>query len=273
VSIRQRTVRRVAVVPAYNEEPTVAKVLDQVYDFVDELVVVDDGSTDATRIEIETWLPGHEQARLLLHERNRGMSEAFYTAFSELRRRVQHGELDADDFVYTIDADGQHELDVLDDLQQVMIDEGLDALIVRRDLSNYPFYKRLGNGVLSAWASLWAGSRLPDVESGYRIFRAGALAHALDYYHGYQYSETVEVAVVLKRLGYRVRADILVSVPIYRSRTKMRDAAIDLAMIPVAAWRSTRPLGLVGRLRALAVPLTVSAAPVVLAIAVRRRPR
>ena len=70
MSIRQRTVRRVAVVPAFNEEPTVAKVLDQVYDFVDELVVVDDGSTDATRIEIETWLhDGHDQARLLLHPR------------------------------------------------------------------------------------------------------------------------------------------------------------------------------------------------------------
>jgi len=273
VSIRQRTVRRVAVVPAFNEEPTVAKVLDQVYDFVDELVVVDDGSTDATLLEIETWLPGHDQARLLLHERNRGMSEALYTAFSDIRQRVQQRKLDADDFVYTIDADGQHELGVLDDLHKIMIDEGLDALIVRRDLSNYPFYKRFGNHVISAWASLWAGSRLPDVESGYRVFRAGALAHALDYYHGYRYSETVEVAVVLKRLGYRVRADIVVPVPIYRSRTRMRDAAIDLAMIPAAAWRSTRPRGVIGRLRALAPPALVSAAPVVLAIALCRRLR
>ena len=41
-----------------------------------------------------------------------------------------------------------------------------------------------------------------DVESGYRIFRLGALADALDYYRGYKYSETVEVAVVLCRLGY-----------------------------------------------------------------------
>jgi glycosyltransferase involved in cell wall biosynthesis len=273
MTIGQRTVRRVAVVPAFNEAPTVAKVLDQVYDFVDELVVVDDGSTDATLFEIETWLPGHEQARLLIHERNRGMSDAFYTAFTDLRRRVQQGNLDVDDFVYTIDADGQHELGVLDDLHQIMIDEGLDALIVRRDLSNYPLYKRLGNSAMSAWASMWAGSRLPDVESGYRIFRAGALVNALDYYHGYQYSETVEVAVVLKRLGYRMRADIVVPVPIYRSRTRMRDAAIDLVMIPAAAWRSTRPLGLIGRLRALAVPAMVSATPLVLAITLRRRLR
>ena len=121
-----------------------------------------------------------------------------------------------------------------------MIDEGLDALIVRRDLSNYPFYKRFGNEVISAWASLWAGSRLPDVESGYRVFRAGALAHALDYYHGYQYSETVEVAVVLKRLGYRVRADVVVPVPIYRSRTRMRKSRRTCVASSIRPTRASR---------------------------------
>ena len=45
--------RRIAVVPAYNEEPMVAAVLDELYPLVDELVVVDDGSTDNTRAEIE----------------------------------------------------------------------------------------------------------------------------------------------------------------------------------------------------------------------------
>ncbi len=90
---------------------------------------------------------------------------------------------------------------------------------------------------MSGWASLWAGNRLHDVESGYRIFRLGSLAHALDFYTGYKYSETVEVAVVMSRLGYRVRNDQLVPVPVSRSRTRLRDAVIDLAVIPVAAAR------------------------------------
>ena len=67
--------------------------------------------------------------------------------------------------------------------------------------------------------------------------RVGALADALDYYRGYKYSETVEVAVILHRLGYRVRNDVVVPVPLYRSRTRMVDAVIDLAVIPRAAWR------------------------------------
>ena len=98
-------------------------------------------------------------------------------------------------------------------------------------------YKRTGNWLLSAWATLWAGKRLLDVESGYRVFRLGALAHALEYYRGYKYSETVEVAVVLCRMGYRVSNDHLVAVPVYRSRTSLLDAAIDFGAIPLAAAR------------------------------------
>jgi peptidoglycan/xylan/chitin deacetylase (PgdA/CDA1 family) len=70
--------------------------------------------------------------------------------------------------------------------------------------------------------------------------------HALEFYSGYQYSETVEVAVVLCQLGYKVRNDHLVPVPVARSRTRLRDAAIDLAVIPVAAarvWRRDRAPG------------------------------
>jgi len=226
-------------VPAYNEEPTVEAVLERLYPLVDELIVVDDGSTDHTRKIIEEWLrslaaPG---ATLLAFDRNRGMSAAYYEAFSHLAGRHRVGEISADDHVFTVDADGQHELAVFDELAARMEAEGLDALLVRRDLSTYPRYKRSGNWLISAWASLWAGYRLYDVESGYRVFRAAALVDALGYYRGYKYSETVEVAVVLGRRKAKVRNDVLVPVPVFRSRTRLVDFVIDAAMIPVAAAR------------------------------------
>jgi glycosyltransferase involved in cell wall biosynthesis len=232
--------RRIAVVPAYNEEPTVKGVLERLYPLVDELVVVDDGSTDNTREVVEKWLPEQDNAWMLSFDDNQGMSAAYYLAFTDLRQRLATGEISEDDLIYTVDADGQHELGVLDGLRDIAVADELDALIVQRDLSGYPPYKRLGNWVVSAWASMWAGHRLRDVESGYRIFRAAALADALDYYKGYKYSETVEVAIVLCRLGYRVRNDVMVPVPVFRSRTRLVDAAIDLAMIPVAAYRASR---------------------------------
>lgn len=229
--------RRLAVVPAYNEEPTVAEVLERLHPLVDELVVVDDGSTDATRNRIEQWQAGRSNVTLVAFDHNRGMSAAYWEAFRVLRQRLAAGELDANDLVFTVDADGQHELAVFDELESRAVDGDLDALLVRRDLSTYPRYKQAGNWTISAWASLWAGHRLLDVESGYRIFRLGALAHALDFYKGWKYSETVEVAVVMCRLGYRVSNDILVPVPVFRSRTRLFDFAVDAGAIPLAALR------------------------------------
>lgn len=229
--------KKVAIVPAYNEQSTVEGVLDELYPLVDELVIVDDGSQDGTRAAIQGWLPGRDRATLLCFDRNRGMSAAYYTALSEVRRRYLAGGLEADDLVLTVDADGQHDLRVLDRLVDQTVDEGLDCFLARRDLSDYPWVKKVGNGVMSAWASLWAGSPLRDVESGYRVFRVGAISDALGYYRGWRYSETVEVAVILCRLGYRVRNDVRVAVPVFRSRTRASDALIDLAVIPLAAFR------------------------------------
>ena len=136
-------------------------------------------------------------------KRTRGCRRRTPPRSRSCRARLDAGELDANDLVFTVDADGQHDLHVLDELVQMTIDEGLDANLARRDLSYHGPFKKTGNWVLSKWASLWAGAPLRDVESGYRIFRLGALAHALDYYSGYQYSETVEVAVVMCQLGYQ----------------------------------------------------------------------
>src|SRR5262249_38386263 len=155
---------------------------------------------------------------------NHGMSAAYLLAFTDLRGQLAVGTLHPDDLVFTVDADGQHDLDALDALERQMVDERLDALLGPRRLRERRNDKQAGNAALSAWASLWAGHRLRDVESGYRIFRLGALDDALRFYRGYKYSETVEVAVVLCRLGYRVRNDVLVPVPVFRSRTRIVDA-------------------------------------------------
>ena len=233
--------RRIAVVPAYNESPTVIGVLDRLIGEVDEIIVIDDGSTDDTRSKIRTWIDGQSApARLIAFERNRGMSAAYDAAFTGLKQQLAAGEYRADDLVVTVDADGQHDVSVLKMLHDEIEIRGFDAVMARRDLSDYPRFKQIGNTVMSQWASWWAGSKFHDVESGYRIVRLGPLADAMTYYKGYRYSETVEVAVVLSRLGYKVSNDLVVPVPIMRSNTRLRDAVQDLCMCPVAWYRAVR---------------------------------
>ena len=123
--------------------------------------------------EIQSWLVDHDNAELLCFDENRGMSAAYHRAFTELRRRLHDGVLDPGDLVCTVDADGQHDLDALDAMIETTRKDGLDALLARRDLGDYPTFKQLGNRVMSVWATFWAGIDLPDVESGYRVFRLG----------------------------------------------------------------------------------------------------
>lgn len=227
--------RRIAVVPVFNEESTVVSVLADLTHLVDEVVVVDDGSTDRSREVILDWALGRPAIHTILFNQNQGLSAAYYAAFREIGARLAAGEIDADDLVVTVDADGQHDPSDLDRLTTRVTDDGFDAAVARRDMSDYSFVKRFGNASLSWWASLWAGTRLYDVESGFRVFRAGPLVEALRYYHGYRYSETVEVAVVLPRLGYKLANDVTVPVPVQRSRTRIVDGIID-ALAMIGAW-------------------------------------
>ena len=229
--------RLIAVVPAYNEAATVAGVLTRLSPMVDGLIIVDDGSRDATRAIVTRWIADTPQASLIAFDENRGLSAGYGAAFRFVRAEVAAGRLGASDLILTVDADGQHDPDDVAALVEALEREGLDGLMARRDFSLYPGYKKLGNGLMSVWATLWSGQRFYDVESGYRVFRAGPLGEATRYYEGYRYSETVELAMIFPRLGYTLGNNHRVPVPVYRSNTRMKDVIIDLIAMPLAWWR------------------------------------
>ena len=108
-----RTVERrlIAVVPAYNEAPTVEGVLTRLYPMVDGLIIVDDGSRDETRAIVTRWIADKPHASFIAFDANRGLSAGYGAAFRFVRAEVAAGRLDASDLILTVDADGQHDPD------------------------------------------------------------------------------------------------------------------------------------------------------------------
>lgn len=95
---RSMTSRYLTALPVYNEAAFIYEVLDEVRRFSDEVLVVNDGSTDGSA----ELLSARDDVRVVTHESNRGYGAALSTAFDYADR---HGF----EMVVTIDCDGQHE--------------------------------------------------------------------------------------------------------------------------------------------------------------------
>ncbi len=222
--------RRIALIPVYNEESTLLAVLQSVSPKVDLLVIVDDGSGDSSlRIAIN-FAQARRNVEVLQLERNRGMSAALREGFLYLATCVSEGRLDPHDVLLTLDADGQHDSSEIEALCLHLEEGNLDVALTRRDFALYPSYKRLGNLLMTFWGSLWSGHRYTDVESGFRAMRLKVLMPLLEYYTGYRYSCAQEIAILTTRLGFRVDNGFLTVIRLYRSQTGARDVVTNACL-------------------------------------------
>lgn len=183
---------RVSVVmPAYNEESVIDKVLNQVKQqpVVDEIIVVDDGSTDRTT-EIVT---AHSGVRLVQHPYNIGNGAAVKSGI-----RAATG-----DVILLMDCDGQHPPSEIPNLLQHM--NRYDMVVGARGIgTESKFYRDAANWVFNIYASYIVGYPVPDLTSGFRAIRA-PIARSFMYLlpNGYSYPTTLTIA--LFRAGYAVK--------------------------------------------------------------------
>jgi len=154
-------------IPAYNEENGIGSTVLGVKRYADDVVVVDDGSTDATSAILE-----QADVTVLRHERNRGKGAAVRTLFAHARR------VDCDALVL-LDADGQHDPTDVPRLAEPVVDGEADMVVGSRYLSDEddetPAYRRLGQVVLDRTTTWVTGSDLTDTQSGYRALSPDAL--------------------------------------------------------------------------------------------------
>ncbi len=157
--------RKIALIPVYNEESTLIPVLRGITPEVDRIVVVDDGSRDRSFELAREWSKDNPKATVLRLPANRGMSEALRAGFLHLIDGLNSGELDPDDILLTLDADGQHDSREIAALCGHLESNSLEVGLTRRDFSLYPWHKRLGNRMMTAWGAFWSGHSYADVES------------------------------------------------------------------------------------------------------------
>jgi len=185
-----------AAIPAFRAAPWVAEVVRGTLEQLTEVLVVDDGSDDATAAEARA-----AGAELLSHPRNLGKAAALRTAFSELFRRGFSA-------VVTLDADGQHLPAEIPKLLAAHR-QGGDLVLGSRDhlFAGMSGLRRRSNQLSSAAISWAAGIPVPDVQTGFRLYTREVLVTTG--FAGDRFAAESAVVVRAARLGFRV-----VSVPI-----------------------------------------------------------
>jgi len=156
--------RVVAILPAYNEEAAVAKVILMAQPQVDQVVVVDDGSTDFTSRIAEKM-----GAVVLRHNHNLGKGAALRTGMSYARER-------GFDCAVTIDTDGQLDASEIPAVCKPVLEGEADIVIGVRSIEAMPRERVIGNRVLDEATSRKAGVRLEDTQSGFRAYSSRSLA-------------------------------------------------------------------------------------------------
>jgi glycosyltransferase involved in cell wall biosynthesis len=160
--MKNNRLKTVAIIPAYNEESSLAKVILRTRRHVDRVIVCDDGSTDMTFMIAKAV-----GARVVRHAERQGKGEAFRTLSKEIT------ELNPD-IIVALDADGQHDPDEIPMLVKPIETGESDVVVGSRYVDGAkmgaPLYRRFGLRVINFLYNKAAGVRVEDTQSGFRAY-------------------------------------------------------------------------------------------------------
>ena len=149
-------------IPTYNNEKTLSRILDGVLSYTPHVIVVNDGSTDSTA----AILSGYPQVEVVTFPKNRGKGNALQEGFRVARAKGYT-------YVLTIDSDGQHFPEDIPTFITAIEQEEVPTLLVgNRDMTveGVPKKSSFGHKFSNFWFHLETGVKLPDTQSGYRLY-------------------------------------------------------------------------------------------------------
>ena len=233
--------RKIAIVPAYNEQGAIGAVIDEIraFDSAFDVLVVDDASHDATAETARA-----HGARVVSLPFNLGIGGAVQTGF---RFAAQHGY----DLAARVDGDGQHDPAELGPLIEAVVHGDADICVGSRFVGAEGYRssrsRRVGIRILARTVSLLTGQRVTDTTSGFQVLDRKAIElFAADYPHDYP---EVEAALMLHKhrlrlseLPVRMRERTAGRSSIRGVRTVYYMAKVMLAILIGALRRRATPL-------------------------------
>ncbi len=180
-----------AIIPFYNEERFIKKVVKETLKYADMIIAVNDGSTDQSLQQLNE-IAGVEIINI---NNNSGKGYALTLGFERAVKKNY-------EFILTIDGDGQHPTEYIPLLLKKI--EKFDIVIGNRmnNLKSMPFHRRLSNKLTSFLLSNKLGVKIPDSQSGFRIFRQDVLKKVKTTCKGFEAESEILVKAV--REGFKL---------------------------------------------------------------------
>ncbi len=194
-----RGLRFSVIVPCYNEVEGILGTIRSLHRHLAdagayEIIVVDDGSTDESAALVAAESERDPRVRLVAHDRNRGYGASLKTGLRRARAEL----------IAITDADGTYPLDRLPAL--VTAAESADMVVGARTAADveYPLIRKLPKAVLTWYASWMANQRIPDLNSGLRVFRRQIAERYLSVLpDGFSFTTTITLAMLTHHYDVR----------------------------------------------------------------------
>jgi len=208
----------VALIPAFNEEGNIAEAVERTKTRIENVIVVDDGSSDRT-----AEVAKGKGATVIRHTVNLGKGAALKTGIDHVLKNVPSAR-----YIVLIDADLQLKPEDAPNVLGPLVSGDADVVMGFRDFSKVPFRHRLGNFVWKTAFNILFGTRLKDTNCGYVALTADA-AKKVGNFHGGYIIETQLLAESVKK-GLRI-SQVPVTVDYHRVSAVPRGVRVVLGVL------------------------------------------